>query len=125
MWVTKLSGHGFNQTLDRFEKGGYLIFGNASFCLTDKDTVQCNFQTRWNPEFLDRETIQKDINAARAIFELLKENSIRFEEIVKDRTLEVILFDECGSASKTIAVSRNDRISYTKARSSERATAIA
>jgi hypothetical protein len=105
--VNTLSGDRYELALDRFQEGENISYLKASFVLIDNNRVKCNFQCSWNPTNMDREKARKDFEEAEGVFRYLKNNSPRFDRIVKDRDLEIVLIDNYGMGAIEIAVFRD------------------
>jgi len=112
MRVTKLLGERFNLALDRFQEGDHLSFQEASFVLIDEGTVQCNYQSSWKPENLDREKAKKDFIEAEKTFSFLKKNSSKFRELVTNRNIEISLIDDYGMGTLELANFKNGKIDW-------------
>lgn len=103
MQITILEGERFDLTLDRFQNGDHIIFDKASFVLINEDIVQCNYQSTWKPENIDKKKAKDDFTTAMEIFNLLKEKSEKFNELVKNRDLEISLIDNYGMGAIELA----------------------
>lgn len=103
MQITKLSGERFELAIDRFQNGDHILFDKASFVLINDDIVHCNYQSTWNPENLDKKKAKDDFKAAMVIFNFLKENSEKFNQLVKNRNLEISLIDNYGMGAIELA----------------------
>jgi hypothetical protein len=112
MQVTKLSGERFDLALDRFQGGDHLNFQEASFVLLDDGSVQCNIQCSWKPENLDRVKAKKDFAKAEKTFNYLRENSKKFNELVRNRNLEISLIDDYGMGAVELAHFKNGEIDW-------------
>ena len=112
MRVTRLSGERFNLALDRFQEGDHLSFQESSFVLFDEDIVQCNYQSSWKPENLDREKAKKDFIEAEETFHFLKKKSEKFSDLVENRTLEISLIDDYGMGAIELANCRNGEFDW-------------
>ncbi|WP_340103537.1 hypothetical protein [Rhodohalobacter sp. 8-1] len=110
MQVTKLSGERLDLALDRFLGGDHLNMQEASFVLLDDSSVQCNIQSSWKPANLDREKAKKDFVEAEKTFNYLRENSTKFNGLVRNRNLEISLIDDYGMGAIELAHFKNGEI---------------